>query len=226
MEKLSDQKIIDSWKKNVAPWVSAIRSGEIESRVLVTNKAIIDTVLATKPQSVLDIVCGEGWLVRELAQQGVSSLGIDVVPELIEAAQQAGGGRFKTLSFEDLCGDQLRETFDTIICNFSLLGNESVVRVFTQTPSLLNRGGSMVVQTIHPLVGCGEADYKDGWREGSWSGFNEQFSDPAPWYFRTLETWIALFLQNGFQLSAMREPINPKTGQAASVILAGKLINS
>ncbi len=38
MKKYSDQKIIDSWKKNVQPWVVTVRTGEIESRLLVTTK--------------------------------------------------------------------------------------------------------------------------------------------------------------------------------------------
>ncbi len=42
MEKHSDQKIIESWKKNIDPWVKAIRDGEVESRVLVTNNTIIE----------------------------------------------------------------------------------------------------------------------------------------------------------------------------------------
>ena len=224
MEKFSDQKIIDSWKKNSTPWVSAIREDEIESRLLVTNQAIIDTVLAQKPGTVLDIGCGEGWLVRALSKKGVSSLGVDVVPELIEAAEQAGGGRFKTLSFEALSGERVKETFDVVVCNFSLLGNESVARVFQQAPSLLNAGGAIIVQTIHPIAGCGEGEYKDGWREGSWLGFSEQFCDPAPWYFRTLETWKSLFIENGFSLDKIVEPINPKTHTKASIIFVGQLI--
>ena len=224
MQKLSDKKIIDSWKKNVAPWVTAVREGEIESRLLVTNQAIVDAVIAQAPKTVLDIGCGEGWLVRELSAKGIQSLGIDVVPELIGAAVREGGGRFKTLSFEELSAERLKETFDMIVCNFSLLGNESVVHIFRQARALLNAGGSVVVQTIHPIAGCGDQEYRDGWREGSWLGFSEQFSDPAPWYFRTLETWENLFAENGFGLSVIDEPINPKTQTAASIVFTGKLV--
>ena len=105
MEKFTDQKIIDSWKKNVQPWVTAICEGEIESRTLVTNKAIVDAVIERAPKTVLDVGCGEGWLVRELGKVGIDALGIDVIPELIEFAQTKGGGRFKLLSYEDLSGN-------------------------------------------------------------------------------------------------------------------------
>ena len=220
MEKFSDQQIIDSWKKNVQPWVKAIRNGEIESRLLVTNKTIVDAVIERKPKTVLDIGCGEGWLVRELKKVGIDSLGIDVIPELIDFAQTKGG-RFTSLSYEDLSGNMLQEKFDTIVCNFSLLGKESVINVFRQAPFLLNEGGSIIVQTIHPVAGCGEGDYKDGWREGSWAGFSNNFCDPAPWFFRTLETWTNLFLDNGFNIRKILEPVNPKTKKPASIVFIG-----
>jgi len=221
MKEFSDQKIIESWRTNVDPWVTAIRANEIESRCLVTNKAIIDVVVGENINSVLDVGCGEGWLVRELNKVGISSLGVDVVSEFIASAQQKGGGRFKTISYEKLSLSELGEKFDLVVCNFSLLGNESVTGLFKKIPFLLNSGGSFIVQTIHPVVGCGDFSYKDGWREGSWAGFSSDFSDPAPWYFRTMETWKNLFLSNGFKIREIIEPLNPKTQDAASVIIIG-----
>jgi hypothetical protein len=44
MSYLSDDKIAESWKQNVAPWIAAVQNREIASRILVTNQAIINTV--------------------------------------------------------------------------------------------------------------------------------------------------------------------------------------
>ncbi|GJM31892.1 MAG: methyltransferase [Saprospiraceae bacterium] len=226
MEKFSDQKIVDSWKKNIQPWVTAIREGEIESRLLVTNKAVIDAVLTRAPKSVLDVGCGEGWLVRELERKGIQSMGVDVVPEFIAYAQKQGRGKFKCLSFETLSKEALKEQFDVVVCNFSILGNESVTSLFQKMPTLLNKGGSFIVQTIHPVIACGEEKYEDGWRSGSWKGFSDQFCDPAPWYFRTVETWKGLFIENGFEFLEILEPINPKTGKPASMVFIGTVTRS
>ena len=138
MKEFSDQKIVASWEANVKPWVTAVRDNEIESRCLVTNKAIIDAVVSEDVNSVLDLGCGEGWLVRELNKSGISTLGVDVVSEFIESARQKGGGRFKAMSYEKLSYSELKEKFDLIVCNFSLLGNESVNRLFKEIPFLLN----------------------------------------------------------------------------------------
>ncbi len=224
MKHLCDKQIIESWKKNVAPWVSAIENGEIASRLAITNQAILDAVTSRKPKTVLDIGCGEGWLVRELVNSGIDALGIDVIPEFIQYASEQGGGRFKTLAYENIATDSPGEQFDVVVSNFALLGRESVEHVFKQIPLLLNKGGAFIVQTIHPIAGCGDGIYKDGWREGSWAGFSDGFSDPAPWYFRTLETWKLLFRDNGLTLTNFQEPMNPHTRKAASILFIGEHI--
>ncbi|HEY8683307.1 MAG TPA: class I SAM-dependent methyltransferase, partial [Rhodanobacter sp.] len=76
---------------------------------------------------------------------------------------------------------------------------------------------------LHPLTACGGQPYRDGWREGSWAGFTADFSDPAPWYFRTLESWVRLFSEHGLRLLELREPLHPQTRQPISLILMATL---
>lgn len=216
-----DTEIIDSWNKNAAPWVTAVRDGEIESRLLVTNRAIVEAVRSRAPASGIDIGCGEGWLVRAL--DGIAMTGVDVVPGLVDAARAAGGGEFLTMSYEAIAQGGLQLALDVAVCNFSLLGDESVTGIFRAAPTFLRPGGALIVQTMHPVVACGDAPYRDGWRTGSWAGFNAGFTDPPPWYFRTLGSWVRLYAEHGLQLQELREPVHPKTGKPASLILIGQL---
>jgi len=217
-DPLSDERIVDSWRKNASPWTIAVRENQIASRTLVTNRAIVDAVLSRSPRTVLDIGCGEGWLARALAEHGVSAVGVDVVPALIEQARKAGGGEFRISSYEDIAAGRLDVSVDLVVANFSLIGKESVEGVVRRAPSLLNSGGSLVIQTLHPVASCGDESYADGWRTGSWAGFSEEFSDPAPWYFRTMESWETLLADSGFRILETREPAHPETGKPASVI--------
>ncbi|HUW53429.1 MAG TPA: methyltransferase domain-containing protein [Rhodanobacter sp.] len=222
MQPVNEARIIDSWQRNVVPWVTAVRQERIESRALVTNQAIVDAVVSRSPRSVLDIGCGEGWLVRELMTRGFRVMGVDAVPALIEQAR-AGGGDFRVASYEAIAGGVLKVVADMLVCNFSLLGEHSVDQLVRAAPSLLRAGGTLVVQTLHPLMACGGQPYRDGWREGSWDGFEGSFSDPAPWYFRTLESWLGLFRSSGLQLCELREPLHPVSGKPASVIFIAQL---
>ncbi|MEW6024951.1 MAG: class I SAM-dependent methyltransferase [Pseudomonadota bacterium] len=216
-----DTTIIESWQRNSDPWIAAIRNGEIESRTLVTNAAIVDTVRAYAPASAVDLGCGEGWLVRALPE--VKMTGVDAIPALVEQAQATGGGTFRCLSYEQIADGELQLSADLAVCNFSLIGKEAVEGLLRAAPSYLRRGGHLVVQTVHPVLACGDAAYVDGWREGSWAGFNSGFQDAPPWYFRTLSSWIALFENNGLRIRALREPLHPHTGKPASLILVGQL---
>ena len=214
----SDASIVNSWRKNAAPWTDAVRGNQIESRTLVTNHAIVEAVLSRAPRTVLDIGCGEGWLVRSLAEHGVSGTGVDAVPELIDQATRAGSGKFRVASYEQIAAGELDIKVDVVVANFSLIGKESVEGIVRRAPQLLAEDGALVIQTLHPVVAGTGLPYEDGWRQGSWAGFSDEFSDPAPWYFRTLESWKSLLTDAGFGAIEVREPIHPGTRRPASVI--------
>ena len=217
----SDDKIVDTWVKNVSQWTAAVRGGEIESRKASTNQAIIEAVLHYSPGSVLDVGCGEGWLIRELSPYVSHLVGVDAVSGLVQQARAAGGGKFFVASYDAIARGAVKGSFGAVVCNFSLLGKESVEALFSVAPSLVEPGGVLIVQTLHPVFATGELPYADGWRDGSWVGFNSSFTDPAPWFFRTLASWVALFSINGFQLLEVREPVNPSTHKPASIIFVG-----
>jgi 2-polyprenyl-3-methyl-5-hydroxy-6-metoxy-1,4-benzoquinol methylase len=218
-----DRQIIDSWHKNARAWSVAIQSQQIASRQLVTNRSIVDAVVSRNPRTVIDIGCGEGWLTRELTARGMAVLGVDVVPEFIARSQDRGIGKFAVASYSDIAMGKLGEKFDLAVANFSLFGDRSVTELFRAFPAILNPQGIVIVQTLHPIVACGDLPYLDGWRASSWAGFSDDFTDPAPWYFRTLATWIELFTTSGFTIVEIREPIHPQTGKPAAVISIGRL---
>jgi len=222
MLNICEEKILDCWFINAKPWIKAIKNNEIENRVLITNSAIMQCILNESPKNVLDIGCGEGWLVRSLSNQGIHSVGIDAIPELITAAQTQALDKskenYRVLSYKDISQYEINETFDVVVCNFSLLGNKSVNQLLKKIPYFLNQNGLFIVQTIHPLSTTTKEPYENGWRKGSWLGFSHHFTDPAPWYFRTLENWNNLFSVSNLTVTETIESKNPNTGELASVI--------
>jgi SAM-dependent methyltransferase len=214
-----EQAIVDSWHVNAAPWAAAVAAQSIASRRLVTNQAVVDAVRAVRPRRVLDVGCGEGWLARTLHSFGIDVLGIDVVPALVARAHALGGGEFKVMSYQDLATSRLDgATFDAAVCNFSLLGHDSVEGLLGTLGRLPGEQRSLIVQTLHPVAACGAQPYRDGWRAGSWAGFGPEFSAPAPWYFRTLSSWYAMLRRTGFEVLECREPAAPGAAAPASLL--------
>ena len=220
-ERFSDDEVIDAWNANAAPWSDAVRGKKIRSRNLATDQAIVDAVMSRNPRSVLDIGCGEGWLVRALNARGVECIGTDVVPELIDRAREAGGGEFIVASYEDIAAGKLQMSVDVVVANFSLIGKDAVDAIVARSPELLNANGALIIQTPHPVIATEQNPYIDGWREGSWAGCGDNFAKPAPWYFRTVGTWVKLLSDSGLHLVDLREPLHPETGKPASLILVG-----
>jgi 2-polyprenyl-3-methyl-5-hydroxy-6-metoxy-1,4-benzoquinol methylase len=223
-----EEQILTSWAVNAIAWTRAVRRGEIRSRERVTNGAILEAITAAAPRTLLDLGCGEGWLAHHCARQGIEALGTDAVAELTAIAAESAppGARFQTLTYQQIAAGGLRERFDVVVANFSLLGDRSLDDLFQALPKLLAPGGCVLVQTLHPLLVCADHAYADGWREGSWAGFSPAFRAPAPWYFRTLESWMRLFHRHKLVVKEMREPLDPLSGQPASVIFRASAQNA
>ncbi|MGF6923329.1 class I SAM-dependent methyltransferase [Paraburkholderia sp. 40] len=101
-DPLSDGKIIACWQRNASPWTNAVRAGEIDSRRLVTDRAVLDAVLACNPATVLDLGCGEGWLALALQRHGIHVTAVDVIAEPVRAATDASVVDARTLSYEEI----------------------------------------------------------------------------------------------------------------------------
>jgi 2-polyprenyl-3-methyl-5-hydroxy-6-metoxy-1,4-benzoquinol methylase len=215
--------LIWSWMANAGAWTRAVREGRIPSRRLATDAAIVDAVAELEPRRVLDLGCGEGWLMRALAERGIETVGLDVSLELVMAAEETGGGRYRCCSYDELVDDPTRAggPYDAIACNFSLLGAD-LVPLLGALRRNLAPGGALVVQTVHPWTAAGGEGYADGWRTETFDAFGEEFAEPMPWYFRTLASWVDALRAAGFRVAALREPIHPETGQPASLLMVAE----
>ncbi|RIJ12843.1 class I SAM-dependent methyltransferase [Pseudomonas sp. 91RF] len=213
-----ESTLLQSWSHNAQAWTEAIRSGAIESRQQVTDQSILLAVMGRQPERVLDLGCGEGWLLRALAERGIEAVGVDGDATLVEAAQAAGSCAVHVASYEDLVEAKVDIgcDYDLICANFSLL-HQDIIPLLAAMNALLVPGGALVIQTLHPWsVAAG--DYQDGWREETFDGFKGQWQ-PMPWYFRTLSSWLNALDMAGFQLTSLREPQHPQSPVPQSLLM-------
>jgi SAM-dependent methyltransferase len=212
--------IEESWTTNAAAWTTVVRSGLIPSRKAGTDAAIINACLRLPRGPVLDVGCGEGWLVRALAERGIPATGIDISPPLIDAAAALGGGEFSVVTYAELVSDStvMRGPWQGIVCNFALLG-ETVVPLLSSLRSRLASDGLAVIQTVHPWSARGDAPYHDGWRVETFDAFGTAFPSPMPWFYRTLGTWVSELSAAGLRVTHIDEPVHAETGHPLSLLL-------
>lgn len=220
-----EQLLAASWQTNAAAWSDVVRKGQIESRRVATDAALLNLIISLAPRRVLDVGCGEGWLSRRLATSGIEVVGVDGSASLIATAQAAGGSLFRVLSYNDIVADPatLDGPYDMIVCNFSLLGAQ-LEPLLHALRGALAIDGALVIQTLHPWTASNGAPYYDGWRTETFDAFGTAFASPMPWYFRTVSSWIALLRRTGLVLADLDEPTHPQLGRPLSLLLVAQRI--
>jgi len=215
-----ERRILASWESNADAWTDAVRGGAIATR-RITDQAILDLVCQVPTGPILDAGCGEGWLARRLAQQGLTVTGIDGSAALIARAEaEEGDAVFRTLTYHEAADSprSLKGPYGTVIFNFSLL-EEKITPVLGAVSAVLFPYGRILIQTLHPTAAEGE--YKEGWRTESFPALG--FPRPIPYYFRTFSRWILELRRAGLILVETYEPLDPETGRPVSLILSATI---
>ena len=206
-----------SWISNAAAWTDAVRESRIPSRAAGTDRAIVQAILRV-PGTVLDVGCGEGWLVRALAEHGRRAVGVDGSAPLIDRARERGG-EFFVASYEELIENPGRfgSQFGVIALNFAVL-SERPSDLFASLASLLEPRGALIIQTLHPWTAA-NGEYVDGWRTESFAAMEGSSFVPMPWYFRTLGSWLAEVREAGLVIDRLEEPMHPESGKPLSLLI-------
>jgi 2-polyprenyl-3-methyl-5-hydroxy-6-metoxy-1,4-benzoquinol methylase len=216
-----ESTLLQSWNHNAQAWIEAIRTGAIESRLNVTNQAIVLAVLGRQPERMLDLGCGEGWLLRELEKRGIDAVGVDGDATLVEAARAAGTSQVHRATYEELVQARvdIGRDYDLICANFALL-HQDIIPLLAAMNALLAPGGALVIQTLHPWA-VAAGDYQDGWREETFASFKGPWQ-PMPWYFRTLSSWLNALDMAGYRLASLLEPQHPQSPVPQSLLLVAE----
>ena len=223
MDAERSARLLRSWDTNAGAWTDAVRERRIPSRRAGTDDAIVAAVLRTKPATVLDVGCGEGWLARALAPHGCRVVGIDSSHALIEAARALGGGTFVAMAYDALGAKvaELGAPFDAVVCNFSLL-EADLAPLLGALRGALSASGRLLIQTVHPWIAKGDAPYVDGWREETFADFGGRFTDSMPWYFRTLGSWVAAMQASRLAIERIAEPVDPESDRLLSLLIEAR----
>ena len=211
-----EERLRTQWTEAVQDWIEtdqSIRTGMLDTWML---EALGDV----SGKSVIDIGCGEGRFSRLLSEMGAAVTGVDLTEALIERARSVGSKRETYLvgDAEDLEGIA-DESFDLAVSYIVLVDLLDYRRSIREAYRVLRPGGKFVVCNVHPMrtasksiVGwirdsSGKLFYpvdnytEEGEREFLWWG------GPFINMHRTISSYVSAFLDVGFVLEALQEPI-------------------
>ncbi len=198
-----------SWEKNAAEWIRVMKKGQLASRHF-TNPAIEKAVVSLPGSKILDMGCGEGWLVRNLTHVGKSMVGIDATAALIDFAKKQTGN-FYQITFEEIAnGAKIPEApYDVIVFNFSIYLADALEKLLISLKKTLSKNGHLVIQTLHPFFFMEQQlPYESQTIHDSWKGLSGNWSDGHSWYARTFEDWIGILQASGYKLIRLQEICN------------------
>jgi SAM-dependent methyltransferase len=221
----------DVWAANARAWTRAVRERRIASRTAGTDAAVVDALRRLSPWRLLDVGCGEGWLVRALGRQlpDCRAVGLDGARALIAAARAADpAGSYHVLSYagfaasgwrdDPVLAECLADPFDAVVFNYALFDRD-LVPVLTAARRLLAADGALVVQTLPPCPPGAE-----GWRREDFAGFGGADDGWAPvdWYDRSRAAWDAALEAAGLRLVQAETPTHPGDGTPLSYLMVAR----
>ena len=216
-----DRTLAESWDRNAANWTRVVRESLIPSRGAGTDAAILDAIAGRAPRRLLDIGCGEGWLIRAAAAlTGCACVGIDGAAALIEAARAVDpANAYHVLDYNDFAAANIGAEFDVAVFNYSLFA-EDIAPLLHAAAGRLAPGGVVLIQTLHP--GAGQ---EDGWRSEDFAAFAGGDWVSMPWYYRSLDSWRTAVARAGLGVREMREP-KSEDGRVLSLLLVCAILQS
>jgi SAM-dependent methyltransferase len=166
----------------VAPWYDQLMDQEGADH---HRDVLIPGTLRLLPEDlgprILDVACGQGVVTRALAQRGGSVLGIDLSPELIQAAEQRRQGKeeYKVLDARDLSALE-PASFDGAVCVMALMNMDPLSQVLGGLSRVLMEGAPLVCVLLHPAFRAP--------RQTSWG---DDLNTRSPKRFRRVDGYLS-----------------------------------
>ena len=154
------QEALEYFSKHAEDWKrKAERGGNTKVNIIQQRNSYVLHVADERPitRSFLDVGCGTGELVNDLARRGIDAAGVDYAREMIDIARKRGrddgisSAKFVCCSIFDF--EMQREGYDLISANgfIEYISQREMLIFFDRVAAALAPGGSFVVGSRNRL---------------------------------------------------------------------------
>ncbi len=209
-----NERLHRQWVESAQDWIETDQS----VRTGMLDRWILDSLGDVAGKTILDIGCGEGRFCRLLSELGADVVGVDLTEPFVQRARSLASARETYLigNAENLHGIESGR-FDIAVSYIVLVDLLDYRSAISEAYRVLRPGGRFVVCNIHPM----RSSHPAGWiRQGSrklfypLDGYTEEGPREWNWWdrpfvnmHRTLSSYISAFLDAGFTLRALHEPV-------------------
>lgn len=203
------------WSTNAQFWVTIIRTKIDRYRTELTDRAVLDAAGNLANRDVLDVGCGEGYLVREVERRGARVQGVDLCPELVRAARDENDrlGLHAQFHEADMRTLPLRDnSVDLVLANHSINEVPDPEAAIIEMARVLRPGGRAILLMLHPcFFGWAPADdHQPGYRTRKgrkpYNVAGHKSPADATAYVATLSDYTTSLTGAGFVIEALTEP--------------------
>ena len=216
------ERLHTQWTDAAQDWIDADQAG----RTGMLDRWMLDALGDVRGETVIDIGCGEGRFSRLLSKLGATVTGVDLTEPFIERARSLSNEETYLLGNAETLKGIESNTYNIAVSYIVLVDLLDYRGAINAAYRVLRPGGRLVVCNIHPMRSCVEG----GWiKQGDTKLFYpvDNYTDEGPYTFnwfgrkivnmhRTLSSHIEAFLDAGFTLRALHEPVPSEEELAAN----------
>lgn len=214
---MEHDKTLDGWDGIADAWIESTNGRGSYHRKGLLDKWMLDAVGDVSGLKVIDLGCGEGRFSRMLAERGADVTGLDFTERFVEYARahRIGGETYIPGDMQSLDGIS-DNSFDLAVSYLSLLDVPDLASAVGEAHRILRPGGRFIVCNLQPMTLAGGCWIKAGteklfFKLDNYFDENERIltmcGGTVVNYHRTLSTYINSFLDAGFRLAGIREPM-------------------